>query len=242
MVNDERVRSRDQEPKLLAAAAVERLPPSFDRRAVEDCLTTHLDAFRASDSLFKEFMIALRARYHTRWELQLLKELKDTLNARIDAMEAGITYNVTRATHQEQTDTKIIQARTAYERARQEYAKVQSEAPHTERLSALEADNKVLAAQLANEALKRKLSGKDKREPQDDLQAVRERTRREEQRKQAADSARAETKIQWREELTRQMNAKIAAVQADPTYTADDKAALIDEIKDEYAQLLARDI
>jgi hypothetical protein len=104
----------------------------------------------------------------------------------------------------------------------------------------LEAD--IMEAKLRAAKAARELAPKEKRDPQDEMDATRRRAMREEERKHADRAARAEARVQWREETTRKMNAKIQVVSDDPSLSASDKAALIEEIKDEYGQILGRDI
>ena len=226
----------------LSTRWVGQLPPTLDEAAIDDCVSTHLKLFHASNSLLQGFFLALHDRYHTALELQMLERLEQKLAARVRAMEAGVLYDATLGTLQERTETKIFETRTQHEKARQDYEKAQSDGPQLGRLNDLEMENKLLKAQLENEQLKGKLGAKQKVEPKDEMQAIRERAMREEQRKQAADHARAEAKVRWREQMTRELNAKIRAVWDDSTLSVQDKEALVEEVKDEYAQILGRDL
>ncbi len=168
MVDDKPRQHRDLPAPVardVPAELVRALPIRLDEAAVRQCVTDNLTLFRAADSLFGKFMIALRDRYHTRWEVEMLDRIEQKLAAEVRVMEAGTHHAAVRGTLQERTRTEILQTKTQHLQAQSDYAKVQSEAPHARRVTELEGENRVLKAQLDNEALKRQLAdARDKKE------------------------------------------------------------------------------
>jgi len=228
----------------LPARLTRDLPVKIDEQWVERRVLENLDLFRGTSGLLEAFLFTLRDRYHSRWELEILQRVEQKLAAQVRVMEAGADHAAMRRTLRERTETKILETRTRHEQARQDYERTQAGAPHSQGLAATEAENRLLEAALRNRELKRRLEKEDRkpRGPDEELEEVRERVRRDEERKFAEDQARTAGRVRRREQLVSDMNAKIATIRADRTLSEEDKTDLIEEVKDEYAQILGRDL
>lgn len=215
------------------------LPARLDPDDIEHRVRENQAIFEGTPDLFRRFFLALRDRFHTKIELEMLDRAEVRLRKLIDVRAVFEDAYVQGKTSKNRTERRILEeesSRLAVEHTHQ----VQIEANKTSRkLAALRAENELLEAQIANEQLQRKI-GQAKQPPADASEAVRERAMRAERTKQAEADAVVSERLRWREANRRERDAKIAALCADSTLNEKTRKLMILEIEDEYAKALAR--
>jgi len=229
----------------LPAKLVRDLPPHLDERDVHRRVTESIALFRASDSLFKKYMIYLRDQYQAKWEARLLDNLEGTLAAEIRAMETATLHR----TMPDRAATAVTDAQLARRQKERELHVFETEAPHiTQRAlaeaeaNAIEADNKLLDAKLKNEQLRRKLaSAGEAREKVSDEQAAYERGRRQTRTQRAEQKGALDENEEWRQKARREFVEKRQAIRDDPALTPEEKTEAIDKLRTAYAKIFAHE-
>lgn len=141
----------------LPARLTSSLPQKLDSRLIEQRVAENLAVFQNTEGLFDAFLINLRDRYRSRWELEMLDRIEQKLERQVRVMELGSHHDAVRRTLQQRTDTEIMRTQVDHSKAQQELEAVRASGLASQELSKMEADNRLLEERIRNQELKRKL-------------------------------------------------------------------------------------
>ena len=217
------------------------LPPELDTRDVSP-VVENLLLFRESKDTIERFVIYLRDRYHSRWEIKILENIKNKFDAESAAIEAaGKRHSV-----RDRTATEIATATLDRQRKERELEDFKHTAPHDRERStteaqarALEEKNRLLKAQLQHDKLKRQAAGDTSGRGEE--QDAYERGRRTTRTARAEQKGALDEELELQERMRREFEAKKVDIENDNTRTSEEKAAAIKQLRTQYAKILARE-
>lgn len=234
----------------LPALLMSDLPPRLDEEWVERRVMQNIEVFRATDGLLEGFLFNLRDRYRSRWELEMLERVEKKLAAQVRVMELGAHHAAVRRTLHERTETEMFETRTKHFDAKEALERAQSRSEHVQRkakidaeIEELESDNRLLKARQENQRLRRQVDDAEKPKPEriSEEQAAYERGKRRKSSENAEQKGIFDGDEEFREKMRRECDEKIAAANADPTLTDDEKSKRTKYYRTQYAKFFARE-
>ena len=231
------------------------LPAKLDERWLTQRVEENLAVFRETPDLFNQWLITLRDRYRTPWELEILDNAEKKLHKQIRIMKLGAEHAAVRRTMWDQTETHMDNIKTDRLEAGMRYQAAKARSGVSSRTATAGAKNELLeqdaiAAELRARRAKaqkdsresRRCDGEGSRKPTEDeiIQKVEGEERFRARKRHAATRGRMGEERKWRQELRQKRDDEVAAIRADPALSEEQKELKIEEIEDEYAQVIAR--
>lgn len=171
-----------------SAQLMNDLPARLDPGWMEHQAEQSIAVFKATPGLFENWLLTLRDRYRTPLEIEIYENAEKKLRARMSFLKTAIEADVAATTAREQHDIQTLKVKTEHVTAKRDYAIASGTAD-------ISVENKLMAAQLENETLRRQLeearaaSTSAHRPLVETREAIRNREREEE----AADAAHTAT-------------------------------------------------
>lgn len=133
-----------------SAQLMNDLPTRLDPGWMEDQVQQNLTVFRESRGLFESWLLTLRDRYRTPQEIEVYDNAEKKLRARMSFLKTAIEADVAATTAREQHDIQTLKVKTEHITAQRDFNIASGTADIT-------VENKLMAAQLENEDLRKKL-------------------------------------------------------------------------------------
>lgn len=232
------------------------LPARLDEHWLTSRVSENIELFRSSDSLLERWLLALRDRYSTPWDLQILRNAREKLQEQIALMNVAVQHRVTVRTMSERVQTGVLEQETNLFNARVTHDEAEARADGRVKTAALKADNEALTEEAVRAELKQRRAAAEKASrdlkappapPQkpsraEILRDIEATEAFQQQKGEAKRRGRLTAALRERERLRRERDERIAAIRGDTTLSEDDKNEQIEEIEDTYAEALGRGV
>jgi hypothetical protein len=88
------------------------LPATLDTRWLTQRIEENIQVFRQTPALFEQWLLTLRSRYRTSWEIEILGHAAQILKQQIEVMNIGVQHKVRSQTMEDDVHSGVFEAKT----------------------------------------------------------------------------------------------------------------------------------